>query len=201
MAHFEDATVTVKKFSVGEMDNNVYVVICPQTRDAMIIDAAADAPRILEEVRGLNVKGILTTHSHWDHIRAIDEVKRALNVPDGVGAADADKLNNPPSFTVSDGQVFQIGTVRLRAIHNPGHTPGSTSYVIDDKVLFSGDTLFPGGPGNTQKDPVRFATIMNSLRTKLFTLPDHVIVMPGHGKDTTIGAERPHLDEWQARGW
>ncbi len=201
MAHFEDGTVTVKKFSVGSMDNNCYIVSCPRTKEAVIIDAATDAPRILKEAEGVKVKSILTTHGHWDHIGAIDEVKQALNVPDGIGAGDADKLKNRPSFLVEDGQVFEIGDVRLRAIHNPGHTPGSTSYVLEGKMLFSGDTLFPGGPGNTQKDPARFATVMNSLRSRLFAMPDNVIVMPGHGKDTTLGTERPHLDEWQARGW
>ena len=200
MAFHFDGDFQVKKFQVGGMENNCYVVVDPDSNEAIIIDAAWEPARILQEVAGLTVRRILTTHGHYDHHDALDPVRQQLGVPGGIGEGDASMLKSPPDFTVSDGDTFEFGRFQLRAIHTPGHTPGSTCYLIDGH-LFTGDTLFPGGPGNTKGDPQRFAQIIESIRTRLFTLPNETVVYPGHGRDTTIGTEKPHLQEWIDRGW
>jgi glyoxylase-like metal-dependent hydrolase (beta-lactamase superfamily II) len=190
----------IKKFEVGSMGNNCYILIDEPTGEAIIIDAAWEADRILKEAAGLKVQRILTTHGHHDHHDALDPVRAQLGVPGGIGGGDADLLKTPPDFTIQDGEVFRFGSQELRSIHTPGHTPGSTCFLIDQH-LFTGDTLFPGGPGNTKGDQQRFAEIIESIRTRLFTLPEETTVYPGHGKDTTIGTEKPHLQEWIDRGW
>jgi len=111
------------------------------------------------------------------------------------------QLSIEPDLLIVDQQSVSVGPHAFQAIHTPGHTPGSTCFLLASRHLFTGDTLFPGGPGNTQKDPVRFERIISSIRERLFNLPDETVVYPGHGRDTTIGHERPHLDEWIARGW
>jgi glyoxylase-like metal-dependent hydrolase (beta-lactamase superfamily II) len=144
---------------------------------------------------------VLTTHGHWDHIQAVTAARDAgLDV--GIAAGDADMLDSY-DFVIDDDDVVEVGELRLRAIHNPGHTPGSTSFLLEGHpVLFTGDTLFPGGPGNTSAhEQASFETIIESIDRRLFTLPADTLVLPGHGLDTTIGIERPHLDEWIVRGW
>jgi len=200
MAFHFDGDFKLKKREVGTMGNNCYVLIDPDTQEALVIDAAWEPDKILDEVKGLKVQRILTTHGHHDHHDALDPVRQQLGVPGGIGTADASLLKTPPDFTVEDGETFRFGKFEVKAIHTPGHTPGSTCFLIGNH-LFTGDTLFPGGPGNTRKDPVRFAEIIESLRTRLFTLPDDTVVYPGHGVDTTIGTEKPHLQEWIDRGW
>jgi len=200
MAYHFDGDFKLKKREVGTMGNNCYVLIDPDTQEALVIDAAWEPDKILDEVKGLKVQRILTTHGHHDHHDALDPVRQQLGVPGGIGTADASLLKTPPDFTVEDGETFRFGKFEVKAIHTPGHTPGSTCFLIGNH-LFTGDTLFPGGPGNTRKDPVRFAEIIESLRTRLFTLPDDTVVYPGHGVDTTIGTEKPHLQEWIDRGW
>jgi glyoxylase-like metal-dependent hydrolase (beta-lactamase superfamily II) len=190
----------IKKFEVGSMGNNCYILIDEPTGEAIIIDAAWEPNRILQEAAGLKVQRVLTTHGHHDHHDALDPVRAQLGVPGGIGGGDADLLKTPPDFTIQDGEVFRFGSQELRSIHTPGHTPGSTCFLIDQH-LFTGDTLFPGGPGNTKGDQQRFAEIIESIRTRLFTLPEETTVYPGHGKDTTIGTEKPHLQEWIDRGW
>ncbi|MDQ6724655.1 MAG: MBL fold metallo-hydrolase, partial [Actinomycetota bacterium] len=134
------------------------------------------------------------------HIQAVPAVRAAGH---RVGVAEGDAGMLPAyDFLIDDGAVIEVGRLRLRAIHTPGHTPGSTClHVEGSPVLLSGDTLFPGGPGNTHRNPVHFATIIRSIQQRLFTLPDETVVLPGHGDDTTIGTERPHLQEWIDRGW
>jgi glyoxylase-like metal-dependent hydrolase (beta-lactamase superfamily II) len=200
MAYHFDGDFKLKKREVGTMGNNCYVLIDPDTQEALVIDAAWEPDEIIDEVKGLKVLRILTTHGHNDHHDALDPVRQQLGVPGGIGTADASLLHSPPDFTVEDGETFRFGKHEVRAIHTPGHTPGSTCFLIGNH-LFTGDTLFPGGPGNTRKDPVRFAQIIESISTRLFTLPDDTVVYPGHGADTTIGTEKPHLQEWIDRGW
>jgi glyoxylase-like metal-dependent hydrolase (beta-lactamase superfamily II) len=197
--HYE-GDFQLKKLEVGTMENNCYILIDPDSREALIIDAAWETERILQEAEGLKVQRILTTHGHHDHHDALDPVRRKLGVPGGIGAADAEMLKTPPDFTIADGDTFRFGRHEVRSIHTPGHTPGATCFLIG-KHLFTGDTLFPGGPGNTRRDPQRFAQIIESIRSRLFTLPDDTVVYPGHGRDTTIGTEKPHLQEWIDRGW
>jgi len=190
----------VASFSVGPYDNNVYIVSDPKSKEALLIDAANEAPRILKELEGLRVSHILTTHGHSDHVQAARRVREQTQARFAYHEADADMMPFPADQRIADGDVFKFGEHELRAIHTPGHTPGSVCFVIGEH-LFSGDTLFPGGPGNTANPYASFPTIVESIRTKLFNLPDEMQVLPGHGKPTTIGRERPHLDEWIARGW
>ena len=199
--HYEDERVEITKVVVGPMDNNVYFVRCRATGAATMIDAANEGEKLLELCREMGVERVLETHGHWDHIQAVPEVREAgLQV--GIGQGDTDMLP-AHDFTITGGETIEVGEVKLHAIHTPGHTPGSTCFRIDGSpVLFSGDTLFPGGPGNTFGNADDFATIIRSVDELLFqALPDETIVMPGHGADTTIGTERPHLQEWIDRGW
>lgn len=184
----------VWKFSVGRHDNNVYVVACDH--EAVIVDAAAEADRILHEVEGLRVKAILQTHNHADHTGALQALVAALGVPVLAHPKDPMPVASEPLL---GGERLGVGAARIAVLHTPGHTRGSLCYLLD-RHLFSGDTLFPGGPGNTWGDPSAFQTIMSSLE-QLFSLPDDTRVSPGHGLDTTIGRERPYLGTWRRRGW
>ena len=201
MAHFEDSQAEIHKVVVGPMDNNVFVLRCKETGDAVMIDAANEHEKLLDLCADLNVGRVLETHGHWDHIQAVPAVREA-GYEVGVTAEDAAML---PSydFVIEDNDVIEVGRVRVRAIHTPGHTPGSVCFRVEGSpVLFSGDTLFPGGPGATKFPGGDFPTIIRSIADKLFaTLPPETIVMPGHGDDTTIGRERPQLQEWIDRGW
>ena len=198
--HYADTQVEITKLVVGPYDNNVFVVRCRATGDAVLLDAANEHEKLLELCRTLNVRKVLETHGHWDHIQAIPQLRDA-GYSVAVAAADAKML---PSYDeiLEDASVIQVGSLRLHTIATPGHTPGSMCFSIEGSpVLLSGDTLFPGGPGNTQLDGGDFATIIHSIDTSLFTLPAETIVMPGHGVDTTIARERPQLATWVARGW
>ena len=199
--HFEDAQAEIHKLVVGPVDNNVFVLRCKQTGEAVLIDAANEHEKLLELCRRLNVRKVLETHGHWDHIQAVPAVRDA-GYDVGVTADDAGML---PSydFVLEDESVIEVGRLRLRTIHTPGHTPGSMCFLVEGSpVLFSGDTLFPGGPGATKYEGGDFPTIIRSIEDRVFAaLDDDIVVMPGHGLDTTIGTERPHLDEWVARGW
>ena len=189
------------KLTLGPMDNNVYVVVCPATRESLVIDASHDAERIAAAMEGTTPRYILLTHGDADHIDVLDDLKARLKVPVGIHQDDAGRLTTPPDFMIADGQDISVGQVTLRALHTPGHTPGSLSfYVASGSTLFAGDTLFPGGPGATHDNKDDFAQIIGSVREKLFVLPADTAVRPGHGSDTTIGAEQPHLQEWIDRG-
>lgn len=198
--HYEDDTVRITRVVVGPMVNNVFVVRCVETGEAVLIDAADEPDVLLALCEELNVSDVLTTHGHRDHIQAVPAVRRAGH---RVGVAQADAGMLPAhDFEIADDDMIEVGQLRLHALHTPGHTPGSTCFKIEGSpVLFSGDTLFPGGPGATRGNAVNFATIIRSIQQRLFTLPDDTVVLPGHGGDTTIGAERPHLQEWIDRGW
>jgi len=200
--HWRDASVEVHKVVVGPFDNNVFVVRCRQTGDAVLIDAANEHEQLLTLCKRLGVKRVLETHGHWDHIQAIPALREA-GYEVAVTAADAPRLKDVGyDVFIDDAEIIEVGDLRLHAIHNPGHTEGSISFsVAKTPLLFTGDTLFPGGPGNTKLDGGDFQTIISSIDNKLFTFPAETIVLPGHGLDTTIGAERPQLAQWVARGW
>ena len=192
---------------VGTFENNVYVVRDPDTREGYVIDAGWEPDTIAEAVADTQIKSILITHGHHDHHEGSKDqhgqlalLKSKVGVPVAIGEGDAGMLESPPDSTLADGQELPFGKTVMRAVHTPGHTPGSTCFVVGD-LLFSGDTLFPGGPGNTKTATGDFPTIIKSIGDKLFSLPDETTVYPGHGKTTTIGAEKPHLREWEARGW
>jgi len=187
-------------FSVGPYDNNVYILSDPGSRAALLIDAANEAPRIMRELEGLRVSHILTTHGHPDHVQALESVRRDTGARFTCHEDDAPLMPIRPDLHAHDGDRFRFGDYELQTLHTPGHTPGSLCFLIDDH-LFTGDTLFPGGPGNTKSSGASFPTIIDSIRQKLWTLPDATRVLPGHGGATTIGHERPQLDAWIQRGW
>lgn len=198
--HWSDEQAEIHKVVVGPYENNVFVLRCTQTGEAVLIDAANEHEMLLELCQGLGVRKVIETHGHWDHIQAVPQLRDA-GYSVHVTAEDAGML---PSYDeiLEDDSVIQVGRLRLHTIHNPGHTPGSMSFRLEGSpILFSGDTLFPGGPGNTKTDLGDFDTIIESVDRKLFTLPPETLVLPGHGDDTTIGTERPHLQEWIDRGW
>jgi glyoxylase-like metal-dependent hydrolase (beta-lactamase superfamily II) len=199
--HHADSDLEIHKVVVGPMDNNVFVLRCTHTGEAVLIDAANEHERLLELARSLNVGRVLETHGHWDHIQAIPELRDA-GYSVGVTSQDAGMLESYDEIIEHD-TIITVGDLRLRTILTPGHTPGSMSFLVEGKpLLFSGDTLFPGGPGNTSFEGGDFPTIIESIDRLLFApLDAATIVMPGHGTDTTIGAERPHLQEWVDRGW
>ena len=198
--HFDDEQAEIHKVVVGPMDNNVFVLRCKQTGDAVLIDAANEHELLLDLCTNLGVRKVLETHGHWDHIQAVPAVRDA-GYDVGVTAEDAAMLDSY-DFVLEDESVIEVGRLRLHLIHTPGHTPGSMCFLVEGKpLLFSGDTLFPGGPGNTTFEGGDFPTIIASIDRRLFTLPGDTIVLPGHGDDTTIERERPHLQEWIDRGW
>lgn len=190
----------IQVLAVGPYDNRSYVLSCPSTGKAVIIDAADEAARIIDACAGLEVAAVLTTHGHSDHIAALDDVQAQLKVPFHLHPADRDIAGRKPDEPLAHGQEIAIGEVNLHVLHTPGHTPGSVCFVVESG-LFSGDTLFPGGPGATRWDYSSFGQIMDSIEQRLMTLPNTTIVYPGHGLGTTIGIERPQLASWRARGW
>jgi glyoxylase-like metal-dependent hydrolase (beta-lactamase superfamily II) len=197
---WSDAATEVHRTVVGPMDNNVYIVRCRETGDAVLVDAANEHDRLLEVCKELGVRSVVETHGHWDHIQAVPALRDA-GYDVAVTAADAGML---PSYDLimEDDAVIQVGRQRLRTILTPGHTPGSMCFRLEGTpVMLSGDTLFPGGPGNTTFPGGDFDTIIRSIEDRLFTLPPESLVLPGHGAITTIGDERPHLQEWIDRGW
>jgi glyoxylase-like metal-dependent hydrolase (beta-lactamase superfamily II) len=199
-AHYESTAVRVDKVVVGPYENNAYVVRCRQTGEAILVDAANEHELLVPLCKQLGVRRVLTTHGHFDHIQAV-EACRDAGIDVGVAAEDA-KMLPSYDFVIDDEDVISVGDLRLEAIHTPGHTPGSTSFLLEgEPILFTGDTLFPGGPGNTLFEGASFEQIIASIDRRLFTLPPDLLVLPGHGLDTTLGTERPHLQEWVDRGW
>jgi glyoxylase-like metal-dependent hydrolase (beta-lactamase superfamily II) len=200
--HWADSRLEIHRVIVGPYDNNVFVLRCRDTGEAVLIDAANEHEQLLQLCRLLGVRRVLETHGHWDHIQAVPAMREA-GYEVAVTQADAPRLADVGyDVFIDDAEVIEVGRLRLKAIHNPGHTPGSVSFLVHDSpLLFTGDTLFPGGPGNTTFEGGDFPTIIRSIDNLLFALPPATIVMPGHGVSTTIGAERPHLQAWVARGW
>jgi len=196
----------ITKVCTPPFTNNCYLLRCTETGDTVLVDAAGDAPRLLELVGDGRLVAVVQTHGHWDHVQALAEVKQATGAPVLAHEGDAGDLPVPPDRLLADGDVVEVGRARLTAVHLLGHTPGSLAYLYEGDPerphVFSGDSLFPGGVGNTEKDPVRFGTLLDDVERKLFgPLPDQTWVYPGHGDDTTLGAERASLPEWRARGW
>jgi glyoxylase-like metal-dependent hydrolase (beta-lactamase superfamily II) len=201
----ELADLTITKVSVGPMDNNAYLLEARQSGELVLIDAANEAGRLLSLLDGRPLARVVTTHRHQDHWVALADVVTATGAETLAGHADVEGIPVATDRALDDGDEVSVGTVRLRAITIVGHTPGSVALVYDDPDghphLFTGDTLFPGGPGRTTR-PEDFTSLMNDLEQKIFgKLPDNTWFYPGHGKDSTLGAERPALSEWRARGW
>lgn len=196
--HHQGDDLIVRKIRVGSMENNVYVLECPETHEALLIDGCFEPDEILRGCEGAKVVGIVQTHGHMDHVQALPELKERLQVP--VHAHPAEEYPVDIDVSLADGDTVAFGNRHVTVLHTPGHTPGGVC-LHHGRHLVSGDTLFPGGPGNTWGDRKAFEQIIDSIRTKLFVLPDDTVVYPGHGNDTTIGDEKPHLQEWIDRGW
>lgn len=197
----EIPALTIAKLAVGPFDNNAYLLRCTQTGDGALIDAAAEPERLLELIGDLPISKIITTHQHGDHWQALKEVARATGASVIAHPLDAPGLPIPVDLEVEHGDGITVGVVGLEVIHLRGHTPGSIA-LYHPGHLFTGDSLFPGGVGNTNKNPELFAQLIGDVSERIFDrLPDDTWVYPGHGKDTTLGAERPSLPEWRERGW
>ncbi len=202
----ELADLIVTKMSVGDFDNNTYLLRCRRTDEQVLIDAAAEPQRIMSMVGDGGLAKIVTTHQHGDHWQALSEVVSATGAHTYAGAADVDGIPVPTDHPLNDGDRVTVGDCALEVIHLVGHTPGSVALLYDDPTgtphLWTGDCLFPGGVGNTFGDADNFRSLLHDVRTKVFDrLPDETWFYPGHGNDSTLGAERPHLDEWESRGW
>ncbi|MGN6794396.1 MAG: MBL fold metallo-hydrolase [Streptosporangiaceae bacterium] len=201
--------LTITKVAVGPMDNNAYLLRCTNTGELLLIDAANEPETLLGLIGDTQLATIVTTHRHGDHWQALADVTKATGAATVAHTDDGPALPVPPTRLVSHGDTIGVGDAQLSVIHLRGHTPGSIalSYdaggaLADQPHLFTGDSLFPGGPGNTDHDPERFNSLITDLENRIFAgLPDGTWVYPGHGGDTTIGTERPHVPEWRARGW
>ncbi len=201
--------LTIRKMSVSEMHNNVYLLTCPSTGEQLLIDAADDPVRCLEFIAqgGESVGHLVTTHRHWDHTRALAEVATATGARTYAGAADADALPLAPDVRLEQGDTIEFGGISLDVAIVSGHTEASVVLTYRDPEghdhVFTGDTLFPGGVGATQNDPTQsFPVLFRDVNRRIFDVHDDATwIYPGHGGDTTLGVERPHLDEWKARGW
>ncbi len=203
--------VVIRKASVSSMDNNVYLLTCRATGEQLLVDAADDAPRLLALVAegfadgGRGLGRVVTTHGHWDHHRALARVIGSTGAAGSAGRADAPDLPVAPDQLLDHGDVVGVGALTLDVLHLRGHTPGSVALVLRSQDgsthLFPGDSLFPGGHGRTTT-PQAHHQLMDDLESRVFgLLPDDTWVYPGHGGDTTLGAERPSLPEWRERGW
>ncbi len=195
----------ITKVAVGPMDNNAYLLRCRATDEQLLIDAAAEPQTLIGVIGDSGIASVVTTHQHGDHWSALAEVVAATGARTYAGRYDAEGIPVPTDVPVEDGDTIKVGRVELTARHLVGHTPGSIALIYDDPHghphVFTGDCLFPGGPGRTTR-PEDFNSLMDGLEEKVFgVLPDETWIYPGHGNDTTLGAERPHLGEWRARGW
>ena len=197
MPLFSDGDVRVYKTSCGPFDNNAYLLVCTRTGESIIIDAPAEPAQVLEEASGTNVRAILITHNHGDHLAGLTEMVEATGAVVHAHAADADRLPVPAGRLVEDGDAVAAGSLEVKAIHTPGHTPGSMCYVLGNH-LFSGDTLFPGGPGRS-RTPDDLRQIIDNITGKLFTLPDDTLLLPGHGADGVLGVSKEEYREFAGR--
>lgn len=204
----ETSPLTIRKMSVSQMHNNVYLLTCTATGEQLLIDAADDPARIralIDEGTGA-LQHLVTTHQHWDHVRALADVSATTGARTYAGEDDADALPVAPDVRLRHGDRIRVGEVDLDVIHLRGHTPGSVALAYHDPAggahIFTGDTLFPGGIGNTKMEGQSFDSLYADVTSRIFAeFGDDTWIYPGHGNDTTLGVERPHLDEWRQRGW
>jgi glyoxylase-like metal-dependent hydrolase (beta-lactamase superfamily II) len=199
---------TIRKASVSAQDNNSYLITCRATGEQLLIDAADQAPRVSALIAegGTGLQTVVTTHQHWDHHRALADVVKATGARTAAGREDAGALPVPVDVELTQGDRIAVGRLNLDVVHLRGHTPGSVALVLtssDGSVhAFTGDSLFPGGVGNTRGVPENFVSLLDDVEQRLFDVyPDSTWIYPGHGRDSTLGAERPHLPEWRERGW
>jgi glyoxylase-like metal-dependent hydrolase (beta-lactamase superfamily II) len=198
--------LVITKVAVGPTDNNCYLLRCAATGEQLLIDAANEPETLLRLIAAGGLSTVVTTHRHQDHVQALGSVVSATGATTVAHPDDAPAIPVPTARPARDGDEVRVGAARLRVIHLVGHTPGSIALLYDadpgSPHLFTGDCLFPGGPGATFGNASAFTSLMNDLERKVFgVLPDTTWIYPGHGRDTTLGVERPHLAEWRARGW
>jgi len=200
--------LTIRKLEVGGFGNNAYLLTCRATGEQLLVDAAAELDRLLALVAdgGDGLATVVTTHSHHDHVGALAELVTATGARTVAGADDADALSVPVDVRVGQGDTVTVGDVTLDVVHLRGHTPGSIALAYPDPHgrthLFTGDSLFPGGVGNTKNPGQSFESLIEDVTARVFDVyDDDTWFYPGHGDDSTLGAERPHLPEWRARGW
>jgi glyoxylase-like metal-dependent hydrolase (beta-lactamase superfamily II) len=179
-----DDNLQIERLQLGPFGTNAYVLTCQQTKDSVVVDAPAEADKIMEILKGTNPRYILLTHSHMDHIGALSELRSKLRIPLATHVADARVLSPPPEIQLNDGDTVSFGKIKLEVLHTPGHTPGSLCFKTG-KYLLSGDTIFPGGPGKTSS-PANFQQIIKSITSQIFPLGDDTQVYPGHGNSTVL---------------
>ena len=197
MPHYRDSNVTVHKIKCGPYDNNAYLLVCPHTNDSIIIDTPAEPKALIKAAQATNVKAILITHNHQDHLLGFDEVTSAIGATVGIGEGDAHALPVANLRLLKDEDEITAGHIKLRAISTPGHTPGSTCYTFGSSI-FTGDTLFPGGPGKT-RSPETLKEIIISITNKLFTLGQDLVLYPGHGDDGDLKSSKAEYDVFASK--
>ena len=193
----KDDHIQIEMFTLGPFGTNGYVITCSITRESVLIDAPAEAGKILQRLKGTNPRYILITHSHMDHLGALSEVKSALGIPVAIHPLDAKSLPSPPEILLSDGDTLSFGNIKLEVLHTPGHTPGSLCF-LTGKYLISGDTIFPGGPGKTGS-PADLRRIIKSITSRIFVLPDDTHVYPGHGEPAELKKEKAEFAVFSSR--
>jgi hydroxyacylglutathione hydrolase len=184
----QDSAVRITRLELAPFGTNAYIVVCQATGDSMLVDAPGEADKILSQLTGTKPKYIVITHSHIDHIGALEELRARLKIPVAIHPRDAARLPSHPDIELSDGDIIEVGKLKIKVLHTPGHTPGGVCLLLG-KYLISGDTIFPGGPGKTGT-PADFKQILKSVESKLFVLPDDTEVYPGHGDATVLGKEK-----------
>jgi glyoxylase-like metal-dependent hydrolase (beta-lactamase superfamily II) len=192
-----DSEIRIIKINMGPYNNNGYVVACSETNEGVIIDTPAEPEKLLNALGNVRIVAILITHGHQDHLLGFNEIKKLVGAPVGIGAGDADRLSQPPEIDLKDGDVIKFGNREVQVLATPGHTNGASSFLVGGH-LFSGDTLFPGGPGKSSS-PKCFRQEIDSITRKLLVLPDATVVYPGHGDDTTIGSARQEYHHFASR--
>jgi hydroxyacylglutathione hydrolase len=184
----DDSAVKIIRMELGPWGTNAYIVICQATGESLLVDAPGEADKVLKQLAGSSPKYIAITHNHIDHIGALEELKAKLKIPVALHHEDAVRLSIRPDMELKDGDTIEVGKLKLKVLHTPGHTPGSLCFLLG-KHLISGDTIFPGGPGKTGT-PADFKQIVKSIESKLFVLPDDTQVYPGHGEGTVLSKEK-----------
>ncbi len=193
----QNSHILIRKSEIPPYGTNAYILVCQLTRECVLIDAPGDTEKIIAGMVGTNPKLILITHSHFDHTGALRELKDRLNIPVAVHRYDADGLPLIPDVTLNDGDSVSFGKINLEVLHTPGHTPGSLCFLYG-RFLFSGDTLFPAGPGRTGT-PAAFVQILRSLKDKIFILPENTFIYPGHGASTILKKEKAEFGVFSSR--
>lgn len=189
MIIYSNSHLQIERLVVGFFENNCYLLKCLSAGEITIIDPGAEAENILANINPEKVRFILITHGHHDHIGALEVLRKKTKAQVGIHALDARALKSPPDLLLEDGQILKMGQIKIKTIHTPGHSPGGVCFLVDE-ILFSGDTIFPNGPGNTAIPGANYQKILESIHKKIFTLPEKTIIFPGHGQETTVGREK-----------